>query len=72
MMMTGDGLATGVAIPFLKNALINIGIFIVPFGAFVIVGASNSVNLTDGLDGLAIVPSMIAAASFGPNRISCG
>jgi phospho-N-acetylmuramoyl-pentapeptide-transferase len=65
MMMTGDGLATGLAIPFLKNALINLGIFIVPFGAFVIVGASNSVNLTDGLDGLAIVPSMIAAASFG-------
>src|SRR5207248_5704127 len=35
------------------------------FGAFVIVGAGNAVNLTDGLDGLAIVPVMIAAASFG-------
>jgi phospho-N-acetylmuramoyl-pentapeptide-transferase len=65
MQMTGDGLATRLALPFFKNLLIDLGYFIVPFGAFVIVGASNSVNLTDGLDGLAIVPSMIAAASFG-------
>jgi phospho-N-acetylmuramoyl-pentapeptide-transferase len=65
MVMTGDGLATKLAVPFLKNALIELGYFFVPFAAFVIVGASNSVNLTDGLDGLAIVPSMIAAASFG-------
>jgi phospho-N-acetylmuramoyl-pentapeptide-transferase len=43
----------------------NLGWFFVMFGAFVIVGAGNAVNLTDGLDGLAIVPVMIAAASFG-------
>ena len=45
--------------------MINFGWFFVIFGAFVIVGAGNAVNLTDGLDGLAIVPVMIAAASFG-------
>ena len=42
-----------------------LGWFFVPFGAFIIVGAGNAVNLTDGLDGLAIVPVMIAAATFG-------
>ncbi len=55
---------TGLAVPFLKNTLIDIGIFFVPFGCLVIIGAGNAVNLTDGLDGLAIVPVMIAAASF--------
>lgn len=55
---------SGLAIPFLKNTLFNLGVFFIPFGCFVIVGASNAVNLTDGLDGLAIVPVMIAAASF--------
>jgi phospho-N-acetylmuramoyl-pentapeptide-transferase len=65
MWLTGDGLATKLAVPFFKKLLIELSLFYVPFAAFVIVGASNSVNLTDGLDGLAIVPSMIAAASFG-------
>ena len=65
MIMTGDGMATKLAVPFARRLLIDLGYFFVPFAAFVIVGASNSVNLTDGLDGLAIVPSMIAAASFG-------
>jgi len=58
-------LATSVAVPFLKDLLIPLGGFFFFFGIFVIVGASNAVNLTDGLDGLAIVPVMIAAASFG-------
>ncbi len=53
------------ALPFFKDTIINLGWFFVPIGAFVIVGAGNAVNLTDGLDGLAIVPVMIAAASFG-------
>jgi phospho-N-acetylmuramoyl-pentapeptide-transferase len=58
--------ATGVAIPFLKDAFVPLGLVgIVLFAGFVIVGSSNAVNLTDGLDGLAIVPVMIAAASFG-------
>ncbi len=56
--------STGLAVPFLKSTLFNLGIFFIPFGCIVIVGASNAVNLTDGLDGLAIVPVMIAAASF--------
>ena len=46
--------------PFLKDVLINLGYFFPVFAVFVIVGASNAVNLTDGLDGLAIVPIMIA------------
>ncbi len=56
--------ANQVAVPFFKNALLNLGWFFIPFGVFVIVGASNAVNLTDGLDGLAIVPTMIAAGCF--------
>src|SRR5438128_3150238 len=60
-----DAASTSLAIPFFKELVINFGWFFVIFGAFVIVGAGNAVNLTDGLDGLAIVPVMIAAASFG-------
>ena len=60
-----DAASTSLAIPFLKDMVFNFGWFFVIFGAFVIVGAGNAVNLTDGLDGLAIVPVMIAAASFG-------
>src|SRR5690242_3496523 len=60
-----DATSTSLAIPFFKDLVINFGWFFVVFGAFVIVGAGNAVNLTDGLDGLAIVPVMIAAASFG-------
>jgi phospho-N-acetylmuramoyl-pentapeptide-transferase len=58
-------IATSLVLPFFKDVAFNLGIFFVLFGAFVIVGAGNAVNLTDGLDGLAIVPVMIAAASFG-------
>lgn len=56
---------TSLALPIFKDTLINLGMFYFVFAGFVIVGASNAVNLTDGLDGLAIVPVMIAAASFG-------
>lgn len=55
----------GVAVPFFKDLIIDIGWFAIPFAAFVIVGASNAVNLTDGLDGLAIMPVIIAASAFG-------
>ena len=58
-------LSTALTLPFFKDLVINLSWFFVPFAAFVIVGAGNAVNLTDGLDGLAIVPVMIAAASFG-------
>lgn len=57
--------SSSLTFPFFKDLLLNLGWFFVPFGAFVIVAAGNAVNLTDGLDGLAIVPVMIAAASFG-------
>lgn len=63
--ITKDPLATSLALPFFKDVLIQMGWFFVPFGVFVIVGAGNAVNLTDGLDGLAIVPVMIAGATFG-------
>ena len=52
------------AVPFFKNFTPNIGWFYVPLAAFIIVAASNGVNLTDGLDGLAIGPVMISAATF--------
>ncbi|WP_421706938.1 phospho-N-acetylmuramoyl-pentapeptide-transferase [Algihabitans sp.] len=52
------------AVPFFKDLLLNLSWFFLPFAAFVMVGASNAVNLTDGLDGLAIVPVMIVAACF--------
>jgi len=57
--------ATGLYIPFFKELIVPLGIFFIPFAMLVIVGSSNAVNLTDGLDGLAIVPIMIAAACFG-------
>ncbi|MEW5422784.1 phospho-N-acetylmuramoyl-pentapeptide-transferase [Amorphus sp. 3PC139-8] len=58
-------LSTALALPFFKDFIVNLGLFFIPFGMLVIVGAGNAVNLTDGLDGLAIVPVMIAAGSFG-------
>ena len=62
--MAPPGLENALAVPFFKNVLFQLGWFFVPFGIVVIVGTSNAVNLTDGLDGLAIVPSMIAAGCF--------
>ncbi len=50
--------------PFFKNLILHMGLFFIPFGLFVIIGASNAVNLTDGLDGLATVPVMLVALSF--------
>jgi len=50
--------------PFFKNLVLPMGIFFIPFALFVIVGSSNAVNLTDGLDGLATVPVMLVALSF--------
>ncbi len=64
MALEDHALAGKVAVPFLKSALIPLSWGFILFGAVVIVGASNAVNLTDGLDGLAIVPVMIAALAF--------
>ena len=50
--------------PFFKNLILDMGLFFIPFGLFVIIGSSNAVNLTDGLDGLATVPVMLVALSF--------
>jgi phospho-N-acetylmuramoyl-pentapeptide-transferase len=58
-------LSTSLAVPVAKELLFNFGLFFAVFGMLVVVGAGNAVNLTDGLDGLAIVPVMIAAAAFG-------
>jgi phospho-N-acetylmuramoyl-pentapeptide-transferase len=60
-----EPLASGLALPFFKDLLVPLGFAMPLFATLVMVGASNSVNLTDGLDGLAIVPVMIAASSFG-------
>ena len=50
--------------PFFKNLVIHLGLFFIPFAIFIIVGSSNAVNLTDGLDGLATVPVMLVALAF--------
>src|SRR5258708_2484340 len=62
--ITRAPLANALAVPFFKTVLIELGWLFVPFGVFVVIGASNAVNLTDGLDGLAIGPAMIAAGCF--------
>src|SRR5579872_3852451 len=62
--VTREPLGTSLAVPFFKSILPDLGWFFLPFGIVVITGASNAVNLTDGLDGLAIVPAMIAASCF--------
>jgi len=56
--------STEIAFPFIKTLRLNLDVFYIPFAMLVIVGASNAVNLTDGLDGLAIGPVMVAAAAY--------
>ena len=58
-------MATSLAFPFFKGLLLDLGLFFIIVAAFIVVGAGNAVNLTDGLDGLAIGPVMITAACFG-------
>ena len=60
-----DALANQLAFPIFKDTLLNLGFFFIPFAVIVIVGSANAVNLTDGLDGLAIMPVMIAAGALG-------
>jgi phospho-N-acetylmuramoyl-pentapeptide-transferase len=64
--------STSLVFPFFKELVVNFGWFYVLFGIFIMIGAGNAVNLTDGLDGLAIVPVMIAVASFGMIAYLCG
>lgn len=65
MRLVPPQLSQAIAVPVFKDILINLGWFFAVFGAFVIVAFGNAVNLTDGLDGLAIVPVMIAAGALG-------
>ncbi|MGB1034190.1 MAG: phospho-N-acetylmuramoyl-pentapeptide-transferase [Primorskyibacter sp.] len=60
-----EALVNQMALPVFKDTLINLGVLFVPFAVIVIVGAANAVNLTDGLDGLAIMPVMVAAGTLG-------
>ena len=62
--LSPENFTTQLAFPFFKNFLVDLGVLYIPFAMIVMVGSSNAVNLTDGLDGLAIVPIMIAAACF--------
>ncbi|AMJ60644.1 phospho-N-acetylmuramoyl-pentapeptide-transferase [Bosea sp. PAMC 26642] len=65
MRLGPPAISSGFAMPFVKELVVPLGILFPVVTAFVVVGAGNAVNLTDGLDGLAIVPVMIAAATFG-------
>jgi phospho-N-acetylmuramoyl-pentapeptide-transferase len=66
MSAAGGKFGTALVLPFFKEVVIDLGpVLFVCLGVFVIAGAGNAVNLTDGLDGLAIVPVMIAASAFG-------
>ena len=59
-----ENINSTINLPFFKNLIIDLGVFYFVLGTIVIVGSANAVNLTDGLDGLAIVPVMIVAMSF--------
>ncbi|MBL7557456.1 MAG: phospho-N-acetylmuramoyl-pentapeptide-transferase [Bdellovibrionaceae bacterium] len=65
VLITYYGLSTRVVFPFVKDLNFDLGLFYVAFGSLVIVGTANAVNLTDGLDGLAIVPVVISATTLG-------
>ncbi len=64
MLLTREPLGTALTVPVFKEVLIPFGLLFPLVGMVVMIGASNAVNLTDGLDGLAIVPTIIAAAVF--------
>lgn len=63
-LFPAEGFSTRLAIPFFKGWLVSLGWLWIPFALLVIVGASNAVNLTDGLDGLAIGPIIMAGGAF--------
>ncbi|KAF0675451.1 phospho-N-acetylmuramoyl-pentapeptide-transferase [Profundibacterium mesophilum] len=65
-------LTNQLAVPIFKNLLVDMSFLFIPFAMFVIVGAANAVNLTDGLDGLAIMPVMIAASALGAIAYAVG
>ena len=65
LLYVNPNFSTQIHLPFFKNASIDLGYFFIPFAVFVIVGTSNAVNLTDGLDGLVIGPVMTVAFAYG-------
>ncbi|OVE79771.1 phospho-N-acetylmuramoyl-pentapeptide-transferase, partial [bacterium J17] len=65
IIQSEPGFSTSVGVPFFKNVSFELGWWFLPFGALVIVGCSNAVNLTDGLDGLVIGPVMTVAFAYG-------
>lgn len=71
-MTAASPVETQLFIPFFKNVALDLGIFYIVFSYFVIVGTSNAVNLTDGLDGLAIMPTVMVAAALGLIAYLCG
>ncbi|MFV0298924.1 MAG: phospho-N-acetylmuramoyl-pentapeptide-transferase, partial [Hyphomicrobiaceae bacterium] len=72
MRLGKPGFADALTVPFFKTLIIPLGYMFILLGILVIAGAGNAVNLTDGLDGLAIVPVMIAAGPFGLIAYMCG
>jgi len=72
IQLTPPPFGTGLTVPVFKDLVIQLGVLFPFVAAFVIVGSSNAVNLTDGLDGLAIVPVMIAAGCFALIAYLCG
>ncbi len=64
LIYSGPGFDSMLNVPFFKSAAPDLGLFYIPFAAFIIVGTSNAVNLTDGLDGLAISPAIVAFGSY--------
>jgi phospho-N-acetylmuramoyl-pentapeptide-transferase len=72
MWLHPPALTGQLAVPVFKEVLVHLGWFFIPFGMFVIAGAANAVNLTDGLDGLAIMPVMIAAGTLGAIAYAVG
>jgi phospho-N-acetylmuramoyl-pentapeptide-transferase len=65
LIFKAPGFKTTLTVPFFKGLEPNLGVWCVPFSIFVLCGTSNAVNLTDGLDGLAIGPVMVSAGTFG-------
>lgn len=65
LLLKFAGLSSEVTVPFFKNVVIDLGWFFIPFAVLVVVGSSNAVNLTDGLDGLVIGPVMTCAFAYG-------
>ncbi len=65
VLFDGIGFSTELAVPFFKGFTPDLGWAYIPFAVIVLVGASNAVNLTDGLDGLVSVPSIVAFLAYG-------